>query len=182
MCWLWVAFAWLLVSNFSKNSPSRTKLEFPQSLRVKGRRCLTFCDPQTRDQSGFQELPLPPGALLESWVWVKMMLTKKAALQHNLSRISPAMLHLQDQSFMTKKLERKRNKLDWRNYFIAHPLLFPKRCPMKRKMTIIPILKAGICNIKSLFRSTNLTLRKRVQQMFHVHCLRQHSKPQVFQA
>lgn len=121
LCWLSVAFAWVLLSNFCQNSPSCTKLEFPQSLRVKGRRCLTFCDPQTRDQSGFQEQSFPPGDLLESWVWVKMLLIKKAALQHNLSAASAA------------------------------PMAF---------------LVGNILRIKLLF---------------HVHCLRQHLKPQVFQ-
>lgn len=40
-----MAFTWLSVSNFCKNSPACTKANFPQSLRVKGRRDLTFCDP-----------------------------------------------------------------------------------------------------------------------------------------
>lgn len=44
---------------------------------------MTFCDPQIRDQPGFQEQPLSPGDLLELWLWFRMILIKKTALQNN---------------------------------------------------------------------------------------------------
>lgn len=220
-----MAFTWLSVSNFCKNSPACTKANFPQSLRVKGRRDLTFCDPlkqwisqvfhfsrvvpscrwfvetmgvgqdDANKESGTAAQPqhciIYPCCIFSvkhfsHWrfffVWLDICKAKqsnatvflsfsKVAFNKTFSakckfaeirnvwptfwclasviagRIwhsnsnSPSRFNLQDQSFLTKKPTKqtkppkKPKTTDWGNYFIAHLVLFPKLCVVRKNFS-----------------------------------------------